>query len=183
MPALMAGVEHGCACGAVFRDWRELAAHALEVYPPRVALPLDGAFHGATGGGLAGSRRAASERAAVRRDAAGLLARRERLPARLAADLEGLQASLALKDEDAAADEQSWLFDPRRYLRIAAALAAEISAGELKPGEQVIARRAGARFGVATRTAAQAVGTPLDHGWLIHCGPHVRVAELTAGRQ
>jgi hypothetical protein len=178
----MAGVEHGCACGAVFRSWRQLAAHGLEVYPPRAALPLDGAFHEVAGAGPA-SRRAARERAVIRGHVAGLLSWRGRLPARLAGDLEALQASLTLDDEDGAADEQSWLFDPRRYLRIAAIVAAEISAGELKPEERLIARRVTARFGVAPQTAAQAVGTLLDYGWLIHSGSHVRVAELTAGRQ
>jgi hypothetical protein len=93
-----------------------------------------------------------------------------------------MQASLALDDEDAA-DEQSWLFDPRRYLRIAALVVAEISAGELKPGKRLIARRLTARFRVAPQTAAQAVGTLLDYGRFIHCGRDVRVAELTDVRQ
>jgi hypothetical protein len=95
---------------------------------------MDGTFHGVVSTESAASRRAASKRAATRRHVPGLLTWRGRLPARLAAEVEALRASLAIEGQDGAADEQSWLFDPRRYLRIAAIVAAEISAGELKPG-------------------------------------------------
>jgi hypothetical protein len=131
-----AAVRAGCTCGLVFPGPWELAAHLLEAFPPKAAVPPDGQRH------------ADATRLAVK-----------------------------VGSTTAAWEVVTWAGNRRKDLRVAAAIACTIRAGDLTRHQEVPRKEIHDSYGVSLDVAGAAVGILQDFGIVGNYGDRCNVSD------
>lgn len=157
-----------CACGAQYLTRSQLIGHGLAVYPPHADRPLDGNYHAPAGEDAV--YRMAREYKKAHTALVRLLSCREHVPAGLAADLEAITVELAVMFDPW--EQTSWAFDPRGYLRTAAALAFDIASGDCRPGTRASVRAVAGWYRVPDPSAGKAIAKLVECGMLTRRGGH-----------